>query len=167
MIFKPDLKLKRITDISKKHLDMLGVNCLLLDVDNTISTDHGAELADGVVLWIEKMKKEGIKLYILSNAKGYRIAPFAENLGLDYISLSMKPLPFGYLRGVRRAKGEIRKTAIVGDQIFTDILGGSFSGVKKILLTPIKPEDKLSFKIRRKLERYIFKIYKIKDYGEE
>ena len=164
MLLKPHLKLKRITDIEARHLEMLGVDCLLLDIDNTVSTDHGTERVAGLTEWIEKMKNAGIKLYILSNARGSRVLPFANRIGLPFIALALKPLPFGYLRGVKRSGGRRKATAIVGDQIFTDVLGGRLSGVKTILLTPILPENKLSFKIRRKLEKVVFKIHKIEDY---
>ena len=164
MLFKPHLKLNRITDIEKRHLDMLGVNCLLIDIDNTVSTDHGTELVKGLSEWIDKMRGDGVKLYILSNARGSRVMPFAEKIGLDYIGLAMKPLPFGYWRGVRRSGGKLRSTAIVGDQIFTDVLGGRLSGVKTVLLTPVLLEPQLSFRIRRRLEKAVFKIHKIEDF---
>ncbi|MBR4762341.1 MAG: YqeG family HAD IIIA-type phosphatase [Clostridia bacterium] len=164
MLFKPHLKLNRITDIEKRHLDMLGVNCLLIDIDNTVSTDHGTELVKGLFEWIDKMRGDGVKLYILSNARGSRVMPFAEKIGLDYIGLAMKPLPFGYWRGVRRSGGKLRSAAIVGDQIFTDVLGGRLSGVKTVLLTPVLLEPQLSFRIRRRLEKAVFKIHKIEDF---
>lgn len=166
MLLRPDLKLDKITDINIKHLNMLGVNCLLIDIDNTLSTDHGTELIPGIHEWVTKMKNAGIKLYILSNARSIRVLPFAQKVGLDFIGLAMKPLPFGYIRGVKHSGGKRKTTAIVGDQIFTDILGGSISGVKKILLTPIKPEKQLSFRIRRRLEKAVFRIYKIENYRE-
>lgn len=143
---------------------MLGVNSLLIDIDNTVSTDHGTELVPGLFEWIEKMKNEGIKLYILSNARSIRVMPFAQKIGLDFIGLAMKPLPFGYLRGVKRSGGKRSTTAIVGDQIFTDIMGGRLAGVKTVLLTPVQPEPQLSFRIRRKLEKLVFKIHKIEDF---
>ncbi|MBO4693728.1 MAG: YqeG family HAD IIIA-type phosphatase [Clostridia bacterium] len=166
MLLKPHLKLNQITDINEKHLKRLGVDTLLLDVDNTLSTDHGTELAEGLDNWIEKMKENSIKLIIVSNAKSDRVKPFADKLELDFIGLGLKPLPFGYFRGCKVAGSKRRNTAIVGDQIFTDILGGKLSGVKTILLTPIELEQKPSFKIRRRLERLIFKIHKIKDFKE-
>lgn len=143
---------------------MLGVDCLLIDIDNTLSTDHGTELVAGLEEWLETMRSTDIKLYILSNARGNRVLPFSKKVGLDYIALAMKPLPFGYLRGVKRAGSKRKNTAIVGDQIFTDILGGRLAGVKTILLTPILPEDKIGFRIRRKLEKVVFKIHGIEDF---
>lgn len=143
---------------------MLGVNCLLIDIDNTLSTDHGTELITGLEDWLEAMRNAGVKLCILSNARGSRVLPFSEKVGLGFISLAMKPLPFGYLRGVKRAGAKRKNTAVVGDQIFTDILGGRLAGVKTVLLTPILPEDKLSFRIRRKLEKAVFRIHGIEDF---
>ena len=159
MLFKPDIKLRGITDITVELLNKHDIKALLLDVDNTMSTHHGTILTDGLLEWIAYMQENGIKLMVLSNSKRFRIEPFAARIGLPFISLGCKPLPTGYLRGVK-ALGEKRKNvAIVGDQIFTDILGGNIVGVKSILLTPIKPEDGWSFKVRRKLEKKLYKKY--------
>ena len=164
MLLKPDVKFHGITDITVEALEKFGIKALLLDVDNTMSTHHDTVLTDGLCEWIAAMQQSGIKLMVLSNSKRRRIEPFANRIGLPFISLGCKPLPTGYLRGVK-ALGEKRKnTAIVGDQIFTDVLGGNIVGVKTVLLTPIKLEDGWSFKLRRKLEKKVYKRYNIKDY---
>ena len=163
MLLKPDIKLRGITDITVELLKQHDIKALLLDVDNTMSTHHGTVLTDGLMEWIAKMQESEIKLMVLSNSKRFRIEPFAARIGLPFISLGCKPLPTGYLRGVK-ALGEKRKNvAIVGDQIFTDILGGNIVGVKSILLTPIKLEDGWSFKVRRKLEKKLYKKYKFEE----
>ncbi len=162
-MLKPDIKLRGITDITIELLKNHDIKALLLDVDNTMSTHHGTILTDGLMDWIAMMQQNGIKLMVLSNSKKFRIEPFAARIGLPFISLACKPLPTGYLRGVK-ALGEKRKNvAIVGDQIFTDVLGGNAVGVKTILLTPIKPEDGWSFKVRRKLEKKLYKKYGFED----
>ena len=166
MLLKPKIKLKRITDISLSILKKYNINTLILDVDNTMSTHHGQVLTDGLTDWIDIMHKNNIGLIVLSNSKEERVKPFAEKINLPYISLGLKPLPFGYIKALKRAGSKRKNTAIVGDQIFTDILGGNTVGVKTILLTPIKPEDGISFKIRRKIEKFLFKLYKIKDLEE-
>ena len=161
MLFIPDVKLDRVTDIKVELLNKYDIKALILDVDNTLSTHHGQILTEGLKDWLCYMKECGIKLTVLSNSKKKRVEPFAAKIGLDFISLGLKPLPFGYLRAVK-ALGEKRKNiASVGDQIFTDIIGGKAVGVKTVLLTPIKPEDGWSFKVRRKLEKKIISHYKI------
>ena len=166
MLLKPKIKLKRITDISISILKKYDIDTLILDVDNTMSTHHGQVLTDGLSDWIDMMHKNNIGLIVLSNSKEQRVKPFAEKINLPYISLGLKPLPFGYFKALKKGGSKRKNTAIVGDQIFTDILGGNIVGVKTILLTPIKPEDGISFKIRRKIEKFLFKIYKIKDLEE-
>ncbi|MBR7132855.1 MAG: YqeG family HAD IIIA-type phosphatase [Clostridia bacterium] len=163
MLLKPDIKLDRVTDISLPLLRKYGITALILDVDNTLSTHHGQILTDGLTEWLSLMHTNGIKLTVLSNSKKKRVKPFAEKISLDYISLGLKPLPFGFLRAIKKLGVDKKNTAIVGDQIFTDILGGNAVGINTILLTPIKPEDKLSFKIRRKLEKHIIKHFNIKN----
>ena len=167
MLLKPDIKLKKVTDISLNILKKYNIDTLILDVDNTLSTHHGHILTDGLTEWLDMIQNGGIKLIVLSNSKEQRVKPFAEKIGLTYISLGLKPLPFGYIRALKKTGSNRKNTAIVGDQIFTDVLGGQCVGVKTILLTPIKPEDGISFKIRRKLERMLFKLYKITDMEEK
>ncbi|MBP3706289.1 MAG: YqeG family HAD IIIA-type phosphatase [Clostridia bacterium] len=161
MLLKPNIKLDGITDISISLLKKYNITALLLDVDNTMSTHHGMVLTEGLMQWIDAMKKNGIKLRILSNSKENRVKPFAEKIGLPYISLGCKPLPFGYLRGAKALGTKRKNVAIVGDQIFTDILGGNCIGLKTILLTPIKLETTAGFRFKRKLEKIVYKIHKI------
>lgn len=163
MLLKPKIKLDRITDISLEILKKYNINSLILDVDNTLSTHHGHILTDGLEEWLNLMQSNGIKLIVLSNSKEARVKPFAEKINLSYISLGLKPLPFGYFRALKALGSKRKETAIVGDQIFTDVLGGNAVGVKTILLTPILLESTVSFKFKRKIERLVFKLYKIKN----
>ena len=154
-MFKPNLFLERVTDITPDMLTGIGVKALLLDVDNTLSTHHGTELTEGLNDWIANMQSVGIPLLVFSNSKDKRVRPFAEKIGLPYMSLGLKPLPFGYFRGAKRLGLKRREIALCGDQFFTDLLGAKTTGTKMILLKPILLEDKLSFKIRRYFERKI------------
>ena len=50
-----------------------------------------------------------------------------------------------------------KNTAIIGDQLFTDMLCGSLAGITTILVTPMHEETGRLFKIKRGLERKILK----------
>ena len=166
MLLKPEIKLEKVTDISVNILKKYNIEALILDVDNTLSTHHGQVLTDGLTDWLEEMHQNGIKLMVLSNSKETRVKPFAEKINLDYISLGLKPLPFGYIRALKNLGTKRKVTAIVGDQIFTDVLGGRLVGVRTVLLTPIQLETTVGFKFKRKIERLIYKLYKIKNTEE-
>ena len=43
--------------------------------------------------------------------------------------------------------------AIVGDQIFTDVVGANLCGMKSVLLSPIEPEEGITFRVRRFFEK--------------
>lgn len=160
MLFKPFLKFHRITDISVDLLEKYSISALILDVDNTLSTHHGSVLVDGLNDWIANMQDAGIKLLILSNSKQKRVEPFAEKINLDFIPLGLKPLPFGYIKALKRLDAKRKNAAIIGDQLFTDSLGAHLTGIKPFIVEPIKLEPMLSFRIRRKLESFLYKFYK-------
>ncbi len=156
-IFLPKYYMHRVTNITLEHLAAWGVTALFLDVDNTLSTHHGQQPLEGLYEWLAVMKANSIRLLILSNSKQKRVEPFAEKLGLEFISLSCKPLPFGFWRGLRRLGVKHKQVALVGDQLFTDVLGGNLCGVKTVRVEPILLEDKKSFIIRRRLEAKLLK----------
>lgn len=158
ILFKPKFIFNTFLDITPEFLEKNNIKALLLDVDNTLTVAHKSKvLRDGAMDWFKKMKDNNIKLIILSNAKSVRIKPFADSIGLGFVALSAKPLPFGYLRAVRKIKLKRKNIAMVGDQIFTDILGAKFLGIISILVTDITYEKSASFKIRRKLEKRILR----------
>ncbi|MEE0927671.1 MAG: YqeG family HAD IIIA-type phosphatase [Acutalibacteraceae bacterium] len=157
-MFKPHFIKNSITDISVEFLKQNNISALLLDVDNTMSVAHANKtLRPGLGEWMQLMKENGITLMILSNAKTPRAKLFAQSVGLSVIGMAAKPLPFGYLKAARTLDLPKKHIAMVGDQIFTDVLGGNISGVKTIWVTDITPEDKTFFKIKRYFERIMLK----------
>lgn len=152
-MFQPNYQFNSILDITVSFLQENGITALLLDVDNTIITFKGNRLISGFKLWKEKIEKAGIKLIILSNGKPNRLSITAKKAELDFIALALKPLPFKYLLAAKKLGVKRNNVAVVGDQVFTDILGGKLAKIKTILLNPIKPETEKSFIIRRKLEQ--------------
>lgn len=160
-MFKPTFIFNSITDISSEFLDKNNIEALLLDVDNTLSVAHGNKtLKDGVPEWLSAMRENDISMMILSNAKKKRAKLFADSVGLDVLGLAAKPLPFGYIKAARLLGKKRKNVAIVGDQIFTDVMGGNLSGIKTLLVTDITPEDKPFFKIKRSLERIMLRKWK-------
>ena len=149
----PTLYRRRVTDITLQDLEMLGVKGLLLDVDNTLTTHGSQHLSEEVAAWLRAMQEAGVKLTVVSNSWEWRVAPFAQKIGLRHTSLSCKPSPIGFWRGARRMGLKCRECAAVGDQVFTDILGANLGGVPCILLDPIEKETGKPFlQLRRRWE---------------
>ena len=161
MFTKPNYYVKRITDITPAYLKNIGVKAVILDVDNTLAVNKGKIVLGNVPKWLEKMEQSGIKLIILSNAMVDRMSGFAEKIGLEFVGLGLNPLPFGYFRAAKRMGVKAKDCAIIGDQLFTDILGGNLAGCKTVLVSPVEMENTKFFKFKRGMERRLLKRYKI------
>lgn len=155
MIFRPNFRFFRVTDITPGFLRDHGIRGLLLDVDNTLSTDKGQDPLPGLDEWLKSMRNGNVRLTIISNASAERLRPFAERTDLRFVSRAAKPFLPGYIRGARRLGLARREVAMVGDQLFTDILGANLAGMTSILVEPVMPESGKSFVLRRKWEKKI------------
>ncbi len=153
MLFRPTLALNTVLDITPEMLGQINVRALILDLDNTLTTHNNPKPADGVLDWIKNMRDNNIKLMIVSNNKTARVTPFADMLGLEFVPSGAKPLPKGFLKAVEKLKLPRNQICAVGDQIFTDILGANFAGIKSIFVFPIEPEPGTLFRIKRAVER--------------
>lgn len=158
--YVPDFIFNKTINITPEFLKEQGIKTLLLDVDNTLATHGNPVPAEGIIDWISLMQQSGIKLMVTSNNFKKRVEPFARDLGLDFVSFSAKPTPFGFWRGMKKLGAKKSDTAVVGDQIFTDILGAHMIGLRAIMVMVILEEDGWSFKLKRKFEKKYIDIYK-------
>lgn len=158
-VFYPSVMLRRVSDISPEQLKLLGISALILDVDNTLTTHNNPMPDTDVLKWLAVMRENGIKLVIASNNSGARVNAFAKKLGLDYVARAAKPLPIGFWRVAKRMGLSAKSFGVVGDQIFTDTLGGNLFGAKTFLVQPMQPEKGPFFKLKRKIEVPIIKAY--------
>ena len=134
----PDLILDALTDITPELLRARGVRFLMMDFDNTVvpySTDVPTE---AVERWFAAMEESGITLCMVSNSKKSRVRHFCEAHGVPCIQHARKPFwRCGIREALERFSVPPGEAAIVGDQIYTDVLGGNGAGVTSILVRPI------------------------------
>lgn len=154
-IFKPDFYFKNIFSVTPEFLKENNIKALLLDADNTLCIYHSEVPIEGVMEWINEMKSSGIELHILSNGKPGRLTTFSNNVNLPCFYMSLKPLPFKILKAIKKLGFKREDVALVGDQMFTDILGGNLAGIKTIWLDYIKIEESKTFRFKRSIEKKI------------
>lgn len=142
-----------VLEITAEMLSARGIKGLILDLDNTLTTHNNPKPANGVLEWIAAIKAADISLIILSNNNHERVLPFATQLGLEFVSNAKKPLSFGINRAKTRLGLPFDQLAVVGDQLFTDVLGGNFCHVKTIFVFPIEAEKGILFAVKRLMEK--------------
>ncbi len=159
-IFFPHWDFHRIYEIPTEFFRLRGVKVALLDVDNTLTTHDNPIPHEEVLGWLERQRKGGLRLMILSNNTQERVAPFAEGLGLEYIADARKPLGGPLRRALERMGVRPEETAVIGDQIFTDILCARLAGCTAVLVEPMEAEPMIFFRFKRALERPILRAYR-------
>ncbi len=159
--FTPDYRVSKVEALTLDLLRQWGLDSLLLDADCTLKRYHRPEVAPEVAAWLAEMRAGGIGLCLVSNGYGRRIGQFAEGLGLPFVAKAMKPLPWGCRAALRKMAFQPERTAVVGDQIFADILAGRLAGLKTILVDPIHPEEEPWFtRLKRPPERWVLRRMK-------
>lgn len=139
-----------------------GQEYLIIDVDNTLLHLHETELSTEVVALLAKWREHKIKGICLVSNVGIptkkrirRLRHIAEQVKAHYVPASWwfsKPhhRPFKKAMALMHSKPET--TAVIGDQLYTDIRGGNLLGLYTILLRPLG-RDKWPTRYRRWLER--------------
>jgi len=139
----PDKSVRDIYEITPEFLWQQGITLLLMDLDNTLSPYSVDIAGENLQAWIESMKKAGIEPFLFSNNKGDRPEIFAKQLDIDFVKLARKPRQ-GMLRRVLAEKDvPPERTALIGDQIYTDVLCANLGGLYSIVVRPIKLENPL------------------------
>ena len=159
MILYPDAYLENIKEITTDFLIKNNIQGLILDIDNTL-IDYDKNLLDGTKEWCENLKKNNIKLCILSNTnKVKKVERVAKILDLEYIYFAHKPNKKGFLKAQKLLGLDAINIATVGDQVFTDVFGGNRVGMYTILTKPIDKRDILITKIKRPFEKIVINYY--------
>jgi len=156
-LFRPHLIIRRLEDLDCNILVERGIRGVMLDLDNTLVPWGSQDLAQGVIDWVEKLREAGLRGCIVTNAsRKSRVRPVAERLGLPWITTANKPLPWGFTRGMAVLGTTPHTSAMVGDLMTMDVLGGKRLGIFTILVEPLSSREALATRIlQRPIERLL------------
>ncbi len=159
MIFYPKGYFNNITEIKLEYLKENNIKGLILDVDNTL-IDYDKNLSKDVIKWIETMKSNDIKMFILSNSnKKDKVEEVGKKLDINYIYFGLKPLKKGFKKAQKQLGLDNSNIAVIGDQIYTDIVGANRMKMYSILLEPIGEKDIFITVLKRPIENLVKKFY--------
>ncbi len=159
MILYPNKLVTSVREITPEFLKENNIKALILDVDNTL-INYSQELSENVKDWVKQMKGNGIKLYILSNTNDkQKVGKVSEKLDIPYRNLAKKPLKKGFLKVQEILQEKPENIAAVGDQIFTDVIGGNRCKMFTILVEPIQKKEYWYTRWKRPIENLIKNKY--------
>ena len=160
--FVPDIMFESALDITPELLIEKGIRAVVLDIDNTLVTYGVAEPTDEVIAWIDSLKNAGLGVAIASNNHAPRVELFNSKLGVFATCESKKPSARAVKAACEHFGVQPTETAVIGDQIFTDIWCARNAGALAILVKPIPYPENLFFKCKRVLEKPFIRAYRKK-----
>lgn len=153
--FAPDQYLASAFDIDLAALKADGVKGLIVDLDNTLVPRYEDEPSHELRRWLKQVREVGLPVCVVSNNWTARVAAIAEDLGLAVVKGAGKPFARAFRQGMRVLGTKPEETAVIGDQLFTDVLGGNRLGMHTVLVVPLSEQEMLHTRILRKAERRI------------
>ncbi len=155
----PQICAEALWAVRTEWLLQQGISAVLLDMDNTLAYWKSVEVPQSNLQWIENARQEGFKLYIVSNGKKERVSALAQKLNIGCVRNAGKPSKKRMKAILKQLDIQPEKTALIGDQLFTDILVANRCGILAVLVRPLdlKREWWATKAFNRSRERLVWK----------
>ncbi len=126
-----------LPQISPDYLRRQGIRLLMLDFDNTIVPYTTDTPSPEMERWLRNLTQSEIQVCVVSNSRKNRVPAFCSRYDLACITHARKPFGKGIDRCMKQYGLLPSQCALVGDQIYTDVLGANCAGVFAILVSAI------------------------------
>lgn len=157
--FVPDHYFDDVYALTPQFLSGIGVDALICDIDNTLEPYEEPVPTERLLEWINTLRAADIRFAFVSNNHADRVELFNRELGFYAIPDSGKPSSRPIKRAMDAIGAKPESTAMLGDQVFTDVLAGKNAGIRTILVKPIRDKKTLFFRFKRRLEVPVLKRY--------
>ena len=158
----PKIIVKTLYDIELDVLQQMGINGIIFDLDNTIIPWDSPTMSPEIIQWLHALLAQGFKICLVSNNMGKRVQTIAGMFGIPFVSRAYKPAKTGFRQAIAAMELTDRQVAVVGDQLFTDVLGGNRLGLYTIWVAPLSSTEFVGTKITRRLEKLAVRMLRAK-----
>ena len=155
----PDMYIDSVYTMPLDRLKKMGIKALVFDIDNTLEPFYVPRAGQRVVEFFDKLEQNGFKVCILSNNNNKRIELFTSNLNVYAVAHAKKPFTHKLKKVIKAMGVSAKETAMIGDQVFTDVLCGNLMGCCSILTKPMSKRDQFITKVKRAPERQVIRLY--------
>jgi HAD superfamily phosphatase (TIGR01668 family) len=159
-LLTPDRIVAHVSEVTPAWLRERGLRAVVTDLDNTLVGWRGEEVAREITDWLAGLEEAGIGVCIASNTRHLgRLERLAAQMGILHVpGNASKPRRKGLRRALALLGTTPTETAMVGDQLFTDILAGNRLGLTTVLVNPLTPHEFIGTRlISRTLERLVLR----------
>lgn len=153
--FYPDYQYSDITQIKDEFFIEHNIKYVILDIDNTLVPYTVAKPSDTALAFIRRLQSLGIQVSLVSNNGKERVQIFNRELKLYTRHFALKPATHGLRAALRKMGANPQETAVIGDQVFTDIYGGNRLGATTILVEPLELKENRFFRWKRRMEQKV------------
>ncbi|HHW08143.1 MAG TPA: YqeG family HAD IIIA-type phosphatase [Clostridia bacterium] len=154
-LLRPHLYVNRLEDIPLAELAEKGIRGLIIDLDNTVTEWNSNFIQEKVRAWFEQLPQYNLKPCLVSNNSHGRVRKVAEQLGVPFISKAGKPRRRAFRKAMEMLGLDPQVTAVIGDQVFTDVLGGNRLRLMTILVVPLTKKEFIGTRFMRQLEKLV------------
>ena len=158
----PSLILKSLQEIEAHNLQQRGIRGIIFDLDNTIIPWDSQQMSPEVIELLHTLVAQGFKLCLVSNNMDKRVRTIAGIFDIPFISRAYKPAKSGFQQALAAMGLAENQVAVVGDQLFTDVLGGNRLGLYTIWVKPLSAKEFIGTRITRRLEKLAVRILRAK-----
>lgn len=138
----PDERAHSVVEIDPATLADKGVRGIILDLDDTLVEQFECNPTEEIQRWLAFVKQHQAVVILTNNRHRCRVAPIATRLGVPFICCAFKPLQGGFRKALKLLGLSPLEVAVIGDQLFTDVLGGRRLGAYVILVQPLTGFEK-------------------------
>lgn len=157
----PNQRANVLQDIDIFALQAKAFKGIIFDLDNTIIPWAGSIMQPEIVSWIIQLQQHGFKICIVSNNRHTRVQEIAANLGVPFVSRAHKPLKKGFRQALHILQLSCSEVVVIGDQLFTDVLGGNRLGLYTIWVKPMSSQEFITTQAVRWLEKIACSFLKL------
>lgn len=159
-LLTPDIIVAHVADITPEMLTGHGIRAVISDLDNTLVPWRSEMVAEEITGWLLGLRAAGIGVCIASNTRHLsRLERLAAQMGILHVpENASKPRRRGLRTALTLLGTPAVETAMVGDQLFTDILAGNRLGLTTVLVNPLTSREFIGTKvISRTAERLVLR----------
>ena len=158
-MLEPDYYFESVFEIPYEKFLEKNIRGLIFDIDNTLTAFDEAGPSAKTAELLQNLQGMGFKLCLLTNNTNRRLGSFNRDLKLPGFANALKPFAIGIKKAINQMEVETGQTAIIGDQLLTDIWAGKNAGIATILVKPITQRDFAFVRIKRIIENHLLKKF--------